>query len=168
MDWILEVRGEGKEAEFKGRFQGHRAGLRFKISLCGLLVQHSLLTPFITTLLRRFVPAPHLPQPPHSSTVATKVLALFFGGGEFGIWYFFLWTLKITMSLKKKKKKGLPQSYFIKANIQTYSTSSGKVWVVFKQTMFWKLMKSNIHFKNKNTGDPRLDILRQDRMTNVF
>lgn len=29
-------------------------------------------------------------------------------------------------------------------------------------------MKSNIPFKNKNIGNPLLDILRQDRMINVF
>ena len=42
------------------------------------------------------------------------------------------------------------------------------MWVVFKHTVFSKLMKSNIHFKNKDIGDPLLDILRRDRMTAVF
>lgn len=42
------------------------------------------------------------------------------------------------------------------------------MWVVLN-TLFWKLMKSNIPtFKNKNIGNPLLDILRQDRMINVF
>lgn len=45
-----------------------------------------------------------------------RIFGFFFGVGRLAYGYLFLWTLKITISLKKKKV--LPQSYFLKANIQ--------------------------------------------------